>query len=101
WWLLIIAVGMQLTLVRADGVWISGFRNVRHLHVVVYPLVLALAGYLVGLRARFRRVGETVVVALLAYSGWQCVATASKTQIAFADRRTACRYLESLPQKVP
>ena len=101
WWLLIVAVGMQLTLVRADGVWISGFRNVRHLHVVVYPLVLALAGYLVGLRARFRRAGEAMLVALLAYSAWQCVATARKTQIAFADRRTVCGYLDTLPQKSP
>src|SRR5262249_20308237 len=101
WWLLIVAVGMQLTLVRADGVWISGFRNVRHLHVVAYPLVLALAGYLVGLRARFRRRAEAVLVVLLAYSAGECVATASKTQVAFADRRTACRYLETLPPKMP
>jgi len=100
-WLVMVAVGMQLTLVRADGVWISGFRNVRHLHVVVYPLVLALTGYLVALRSRFRRVGDVTLVVLLAYSAWQCVATASKTQIAFGDRRSVCRYLETLPQKAP
>src|SRR5262249_14238658 len=76
WWLVIVAVGMQLTLLRADDVWISGFRNIRHLHIVVYPLVLALAGYLVGLRRRFRGLAEVVLVALLAFSGWQCVATA-------------------------
>ena len=83
----------------ADGVWISGFRNIRHLHVVVYPLVLALTGYLVALRTRSPLSAAVLLAALLAFSGWQCVATAQKTQIAFADRRTVCRYLLELPPK--
>jgi hypothetical protein len=98
-WLIIVFLGMQLTVVPADGVWISGFRNIRHLHVVVYPLVLALTGYLVALRTRSPLSSAVLLAALLAFSGWQCVATAQKTQIAFADRRTVCRYLLELPPK--
>ncbi len=35
WWLLSVFLGMQFNVQRADGVWITGFRNVRHGHVLV------------------------------------------------------------------
>src|SRR5262249_12872855 len=44
-WLLAVFAGMQLNLQRVEGVWIAGFRNVRHTHVFVYPIVLLLAGH--------------------------------------------------------
>ncbi|TMA96928.1 MAG: glycosyltransferase family 39 protein [Deltaproteobacteria bacterium] len=98
-WLLFVAVGMQLNIQRVHGVWVAGFRNVRHIHVLVYPVVLLLAGYLTGLRARFPRVSAATIAVLLGVSAWQSVSTATKTHVAFADCRNACRFLDALPPK--
>src|SRR5206468_3867383 len=50
WWLLPLLIGMELSFVRVNGYWVAGFRNFRHAHVFVYPIVLLVAGYLAALR---------------------------------------------------
>jgi hypothetical protein len=93
WWLLVLAIGLQFNFQRAEGVWVAGFRNVRHLHGIVYPLVLLVAGYLVRLRARSGPTYAVVLTALLAFGLWQSAETAMLTRVSFADRRAACRFL--------
>jgi len=99
WWFLCVFVGMEFNLQRAGGFWIAGFRNIRHGHAWLYPLILLLTGYLVSLRARAPRVFRVTVALLLAVSAWQSVSTASKTQESFADRRNAVQFLSTLPPK--
>ncbi len=82
-WLLFFFLGMQLNIQRVQGVWISGFRNIRHAHVFVYPIILLLTGYLVGLRRRFPTVTYALLAALLVFSGFESVSTASKTKVSF------------------
>jgi hypothetical protein len=65
----------------------------------VYPIVLLLAGYLVGLRARAPRVADGVLAILLGVGLWQSVATADVTRGSFADRRAVCHFLQTLPPK--
>jgi hypothetical protein len=96
-WLVVVFLGMQFNIQYVDGVWVSGFRNVRHGHVFVYPLVLLIAGYLLALRGRVPRVAAVVVAALVAFGGWQSVSAAEKTHVSFADRRAACEFLATLP----
>jgi Dolichyl-phosphate-mannose-protein mannosyltransferase len=98
-WLVFVFLGMQFNIQRVEGVWVAGFRNVRHAHVFVYPMVLLLAGYLVAFRARVPRLVYGGLVVLLAVSAWQAVSVASKTRAAFADRRAACAFLATLPPK--
>ncbi len=100
WWLLFVFLGMQFNVQRADGVWITGFRNVRHGHVLIHPLILLLTGYLVDLRSRHSKLCYAAFAVLLVFSAWQSVATASKTHAAFGDMRHACRFLAALPRKV-
>jgi len=97
-WLACMFLGMELNVQRAGGVWISGFRNIRHTHVFVYPLVLLLAGLVASLRARSPRLTAVGLAALLALGAWQSVTAASRTREAFGDRRAACRLLASLPR---
>lgn len=99
WWFLLVFLGMELNIQRADGVWIAGFRNVRHGHVFVHPFVLLLAGYLVSLRASWPRAFAVLLAALLATGAWQSVSTASKTRESFADMRAACHFLRDLPRR--
>ncbi len=99
WWLFFVFFGMQFNIQRVQGTWISGFRNIRHAHVFAYPLILLLTGYLVGLRQRYPKLGHGLLGLVLAFSAWQSVSTASKTQIAFDDRRQACHFLLTLPSK--
>jgi len=99
WWLFFVFLGMQFNIQRVHGVWISGFRNIRHAHVFVYPLILLLTGYLVGLRERHPKLCYSVLGLVLAFSAWQSASTALKTQIAFGDRRQACYFLAALPPK--
>src|SRR5262249_49133442 len=54
WWFLFVFAGMQFNIQRVQGTWVAGFRNIRHTHVFVYPMILLLAGYLASLHARFR-----------------------------------------------
>jgi hypothetical protein len=93
WWVLVLALGMQFNFQRAEGVWVAGFRNVRHLHGIAYPLVLLVAGYLVGLRARSRRTFAVALIAVLAFGLWHSTETAMLTRVSFADRRAACGFL--------
>ena len=99
WWFLFSFLGMQFNIQRADGAWVAGFRNVRHLHPIVYPLVLLVTGYLVTLRARFPRIGTSLAAALVAFGAWQSFSTAEKTIAPFEDRRRACHFLYDLPPK--
>jgi hypothetical protein len=99
-WLFFVFLGMQFNIQRVQGVWISGFRNIRHAHVFVYPLILLLTGYLVGLRERYPKLCYGVLGLVLAFSAWQSASTASKTQVAFDDRRQACYFLATLPPKI-
>lgn len=99
WWLLAIGLAMQLNVQRFAGEWIAGFRNIRHTHVFVYPVALLLAGYLAAFRARFPRFGTAAIMALLAVGAWDSVSVATKTHVAFADRRAAIHFLATLPPR--
>jgi hypothetical protein len=99
WWFLFVFLGLQFNIQRVEGVWISGFRNVRHAHALLYPVILLLTGYLVGLRVRWPRIGGALVVLLVGFGAWQSVTTASITKASFEDRRLTCRYLATLPPK--
>jgi len=99
WWLLVLALGLQFNLQRADHEWVAGFRNVRHLHGLVHPLVLLVAGALVQLRSRWRPAFAAVFAGTLAFGLWHSIATATLTHVSFADRRAACRVLVGLPPK--
>jgi hypothetical protein len=99
-WLLVFLGGMQFNSLRqVDGVWVSGFRNLRHAHVLAYPMVLLLCVPLAALRSRRPRWLLGGMAALLSLGLWQSIATASKTQAAFADRRAATRFLAAQPKK--
>jgi hypothetical protein len=100
WWFLAVFFGMEFNMSRIDGHWAAGFRNIRHAHVFVYPLVLLLTGYLVALRARWPRLATASCVLLAATGLWQARAAATKTQVAFADCREACRFLATVPLDV-
>ncbi len=99
WWFACLFLGMQLAVNRVDGGWTSLARNVRHTIVFVYPLALLLTGYLVTLRARWPRVCDVLLLALLAFGLRESIATAEKTKEAFADRRQALTFIASLPPK--
>lgn len=99
WWFACIFLGMQFAVNRVDGGWTSLARNVRHTIVFVYPIVLLLAGYLATLRARWPRVCDVLLVALLALGLRESIATAEKTKESFGDRREALTFIGSLPPK--
>jgi hypothetical protein len=88
---------MELNIQRAEGMWVAGFRNVRHAHTLVYPLTLALAGSLVALRGRWPRLALVVAAVLLAVGLRHSVAVASKTHEAFGDMRAVCRFFSTMP----
>ncbi len=99
-WLAIVMLGLQFHSLRlAEGGWVLGFRNVRHAHVFVYPIALLLAGLLCGLRSRWGRWVDLGLALLIGMGLSQSISTASKTRIAFADERAACRLLATLPVK--
>jgi Dolichyl-phosphate-mannose-protein mannosyltransferase len=97
WWLAAVFLAMQFNIQRTEGVWVAGFRGVRHTHVFVYPMILLVTGYLVALSGRSRRVTQGLVAVLVAFGLWQGTRLATKTQVSFEDRRRACRYLATLP----
>ena len=88
---------MEFNVQRIGDYWISGFRNVRHADVFIYPLILLLTGYQVALRAKLGRAAAACCVALVAAAAWQSVSAASKTRVAFADGRAVCRFLSTAP----
>lgn len=99
WWLLAVSLVMELNVQRVGGVWVAGFRNLRHAHPLVYPLVLLVASYLASLRTRRPRVADALVAVLLVVGARESVAVASKTRIAFRDRREAVQLLAALPPR--
>lgn len=99
WWVLVLALGLQFNIQRAGDDWVAGFRNVRHLHGLVHPVVLIAAGALLALRARSRRAFAIAFGGLVAFGLWHSSATARLTHVSFADRRAACRALVALPPK--
>lgn len=99
WWIVVVALGLEFNVQRANGVWVAGFRNVRHMHPLVYPLALALACQLVGLGRRHRPLAALVGAGVLAIGGWQSLDVADKTVVSFADRRAAAYFLLALPVK--
>ena len=94
WWLLFVFLGMQGNFQRVDGVWIAGFRNIRHIHCLLYPTVLLLTGYLVSLRRRHPRLLDVGVAALLVFSLRESVNAAWSPRMAFAERRRVCNFIE-------
>jgi hypothetical protein len=99
-WLLVVLGGMQFNSLRqVDGMWVSGFRNLRHAHVLAYPIVLLLCVPFAALRSRRPRWLLAGMAALLTFSLWQSITTARKTATAFADRRAASRFLAAQPVK--
>jgi hypothetical protein len=99
WWLLAVFLAMEFNVQRVDGMWVAGFRNLRHAHPLVYPLVLLVGGYLASLRARRPRLADVLLLVLLVVGARESVAVASKTRIAFADRREAVRLIMTLPPR--
>lgn len=99
WWFAFVFLGMEFNIQRVAGVWIAGFRNLRHAHVFIYPLILLLTGYLVSLRARRPWAAAAIIALLIAVGGWQSIATARVTRVSFADRRAVCRILQTMPPK--
>src|SRR5437879_1196601 len=68
---------MEFNVQRIGDYWISGFRNVRHAHVFIYPLILLLTGYLVALWAKLGWAAAACCVALVA-AAWQSVSAAKE-----------------------
>jgi hypothetical protein len=98
-WMVTVFLLMQFNIQRAEGVWVAGFRNVRHTHVFVYPMILLVTGYLVAAIARWPRVIRAAVAALVVIGLWQSMRVAAKTQVSFEDRRRAAHFLATLPKK--
>jgi hypothetical protein len=98
-WMVVIFLVMQFNIQRTEGVWVAGFRNVRHTHIFLYPMILLLAGYLVALGRRRARLAAALVVALVAFGLWESVSLATKTHVSFEDRRRAAHFLATLPNK--
>jgi len=98
-WLLVVFCILEFQMTRVGGVWVTMFRNIRHSHALVYPMVLLLTGYFVSLHARWPRLARVAVVGVLLYSTWASISVASKTHEAFADRRAVAQFLATLPRK--
>jgi hypothetical protein len=99
WWLFFVFLGMQGNFQRADGVWISGFRNIRHIHCLLYPTVLLLTGYLVSLRLRRPRLAAVAVTVLLLFSLRESVNAAWSPRTAFGARRDICYFIDETVPK--
>ncbi len=98
-WFSALFLGMQFNIHRAEGGWVTDVRNIRYTHIFVYPIVLLLTGYMVGLRRRVPALCYALLTLVIAFSGWQSVKTAWKTHVCFSDRRNACRFLAGLPPR--
>ncbi|TML11496.1 MAG: glycosyltransferase family 39 protein [Actinobacteria bacterium] len=99
WWFVFMFLGMTFNVQRSEGMWVAGFRNVRHAHVFVYPIALLVTGYLVAWSARHRPSATAVAVALIAVGLWQSITTARLTHVTFGDMRHAVQFLATLPPK--
>ncbi|HWP66728.1 MAG TPA: glycosyltransferase family 39 protein, partial [Candidatus Limnocylindria bacterium] len=98
-WLLAVFLAMQFNIQYTEGTWVAGFRNVRHTHIFLYPMILLLAGYLVALARRWPRPAGALVAALVVFGLWQGRSLALKTHVSFEDRRRAATFLATLPKK--
>jgi hypothetical protein len=98
-WFLAVFLAMEFQMNKVGGVWVTMFRNVRHSHAMVYPMVLLLAGYFVSFRARHRNFAYGLLAGALVFSAWMSVSVASKTHEAFGDRRAVAQFLVTLPPK--
>ncbi len=98
WWLLFVFLGMQFNFQRAEGVWIAGFRNIRHIHCLLYPTVLLLTGYLMSLRQRWPRFTAVAGAVLVLFSLRESVNAAWAPRSAFGERRRMCNFID---QNVP
>jgi len=99
WWLFFVFLGMQGNFQRADGVWISGFRNIRHIHCLLYPTVLLLTGYLVTLWLRRPRLAAVAAAVLLLFSLRESVNAAWSPRTAFGARRRICNFIDETVPK--
>ena len=99
WWFLFVILGLQFAVNHVPGGWTSGARNVRHTIIFIYPMTLLLTGYLVGFWRRFPKLCYALLVPLLVYGALQCVSTATKTKVAYADRKHALEFIMALPPK--
>ncbi len=98
-WLAAVFLGMQFNVRIWEGTWISPFRNIRHSHVFVYPIILLLTGYLVALWRRHPRVLVVLLAPLLLFSARESIRTADRTRPVFANLRSATAFMAELPPK--
>jgi 4-amino-4-deoxy-L-arabinose transferase-like glycosyltransferase len=100
WWLAVAFLLMEFNVQRANGEWVAGFRNVRHLHGIVYPMVIVLAGYFLSLWRRWPSVTGVLLAVLLAGTLSEAVTLAGRLGPTFGDRREIARRLLTLPPGV-
>jgi hypothetical protein len=98
-WFLSVFLGYQLNVRRMDGLWVTGFRNIRHSHVFVYPLLLVVAGYLTSLLRTRPRLAIGVLALVLAFSLCESIRTADRTRPVFRELREAGALVASLPRR--
>lgn len=95
-WLAVVFLGMEFNVQRSHGYWIAGFRNLRHSHVFIYPVVILLAGYLDAFRGRWPIVGWAMVAVVVGATAHQATTTGAMTRAVFGDGRIACGYLAAV-----
>jgi 4-amino-4-deoxy-L-arabinose transferase-like glycosyltransferase len=98
-WLVVVFLAMQLNIQHTEGVWVAGFRNIRHVHFWILPMAILVAGYLEALYQRWTRVGVIVGAVLVLIGLVHSIDTARLTAVSFDDRREACRFVYGLPPK--
>lgn len=98
-WLVFVFLAMEFNFQYVEGTWVAGFRNIRHSHIFVHPLILCLTGYLCGLRVRFPRMTDALFACLLVFSLRESIGVAERTAVAFGDERQAAQLLSTLPRK--
>ncbi len=98
-WFLAVFCASQFQMTLYDGVPVAVFRNIRHSHPLVYPVVLLLAGYLASLAVGRPRFARALLGVLLGVGLWSSAGVAAKTQATFGDERAVARLLARLPPK--
>jgi 4-amino-4-deoxy-L-arabinose transferase-like glycosyltransferase len=93
WWTFVLFLVLEFNFQRANGEWVAGFRNIRHLHGIVYPMMLAIAGYLVSMRRRWPTVTTVLIAVLVTGTLAQAVVLGGRLWPVFADRRTMAKEL--------
>jgi 4-amino-4-deoxy-L-arabinose transferase-like glycosyltransferase len=96
WWTIVLFLVLEFNFQRANGDWVAGFRNIRHLHGIVYPMMLALAGYFVSMRKRWPTVATALVAVLVLVTLAQAITLGGRVSPVFADRRTMAKHLLAL-----